>query len=126
MKILMCAVAVLLSTCSPAHALFMGTLQREAWTLEIASASPEITAVTVYYLGSGLQVIEIMKVPPVDTVQRVFPKPRRGVRRIIIEVDPAASGTVFGQATARIVQGADQFIEVIADLHDARLVLDVE
>ncbi len=126
MKILMCALAVLLLTCSPAQARFMGTLQREAWMLEIASASPDITAVTVYYLGSGLQVIEIMKVPPADTVQRVFAKPRRGVRRIIIEVDPAANGTVFGQAAVRIVQGADQFNEVISDLHDARLVLDVE
>ena len=30
MKKLMCALAVLMLTCSPAQALFMGTLQREA------------------------------------------------------------------------------------------------
>ena len=104
----------------------MGTLQRDAWMLEFASASPDTTAVTVYYLGSGLQVIELMQVPPADTVQRVFAKPRRGVRRILIEVDPVANGSVFGQATVRIVQGVDQFNAIISDLHDARLVLDVE
>ena len=126
MKKLMCALAVLMLTCSPAQALFMGTLQREAWTLEIASASPDTTAVTVYYLGNGLQVVEIMSVPAVDTVQQVFAKPGKNVRRIIIEVDPPTNGALFGQATARIVQGADQFIDVISDLHDARLVFDVE
>jgi hypothetical protein len=126
MKVLMWALAVLLLTCSPAQALFKGTLQREAWMLEIASASSDTMAVTVYYLGSGLQVMEIITVPAAETVQRVFATPRRGVRRIIIEVDPPANGLLFGQATARIVQGADQFFDVIADLHDARLVFDIE
>ena len=127
MKKLMCALAVLMLTCSPAQALFMGTLQREAWTLEIASASPDgTTAATVYYLGNRLQVVEIMSVPAGDTVQQVFTKPGKNVRRIIIEVDPPTNGALFGQATARIVQGADQFIDVISDLHDARLVFDVE
>jgi hypothetical protein len=111
-------------TCSPAQALFKGTLQREAWMLEIASASSDTMAVTVYYLGSGHQVIEILTVPAAETVQRVFARPRRDVRRIIIKVDPPANGALFGQATARIVQGADQFIDVIAD--DARLVFDIE
>jgi hypothetical protein len=126
MKKLMCALAVLMLTCSPAQALFMGTLQREAWMLEIASASPDTTAATVYYLGNGLQVVEIMSVPAGGTVQQVFAKPGKNVRRIIIEVDPSTNGALFGQATARIVQGADQFIDVISALHDARLVFDVE
>lgn len=126
MKKLMCALAVLMLTCSPAQALFMGTLQREAWMLEIASASPNTTAATVYYLGNRLQVVEIMSVPAGDTVQQVFAKPGKNVSRIIIEVDPPTNGALFGQATARIVQGADQFIDVISDMHDARLVFDVE
>ena len=67
-----------------------------------------------------------MSVPAGDTVQQVFTKPGKNVRRIIIEVDPPTNGALFGQATARIVQGADQFIDVISDLHDARLVFDVE
>jgi len=122
MKTLMCALAVLLLTCSTAQALFMGTLQREAWMLEIASASPDTTAVTVYYLGNGLQVMEIISVPAGDTVQQVFAKPGKNVRRIIIEVDPSPNGA----ATVRIVQGADQFNDVIFGLHDARLVVDVQ
>ena len=126
MNVLMWALAVLLLTCSPAQALFKGTLHREAWMLEIASASSDTMAVTVYYLGSGLQVMEIITVPATETVQRVFAKPRRGVTRIIIEVDPPANGLLFGQATARIVQGADQHIDFITDLHDARLVFDIE
>jgi hypothetical protein len=126
MKKLMCALAVLMLTCSQAQALFMGTLQREDWTLEIASSSPDgTTAVTVYYLGNGLQVIEIMSVPAGDTVQQVVAKPGKNVRRIIIEVDPPNNGVLFG-ATARIVQGADQFIDIISELRDARLVFDVE
>jgi hypothetical protein len=125
MKKLMYALAVLILTCSPAQALFMGTLQRETWTLEIASASPDATAVTVYYLGNGVQVVEIMSGPAGVTVQQVFAKPGKTVRRIIIEVDPTTSGVLFG-ATVRIVQGADQFIDVISDLRDARLVFDVE
>jgi hypothetical protein len=123
MKKLMCALAVLMLTCSQAQALFMGTLQGEDWTLEIASSSPDgTTAVTVYYLGNGLQVIEIMSVPAGDTVQQVVAKPGKNVRRIIIEVDPPNNGG----ATARIVRGADQFIDVISELRDARLVFDVE
>ena len=94
MKKLMCALAVLMLTCSPAQALFMGTLQREAWMLEIASASPDTTAVTVYYLGNGLQVMEIISVPAGDTVQQVFAKPGKNVRRIIIEVDAPAGATI--------------------------------
>jgi hypothetical protein len=125
MKTLMCALAVLLLTCSPAQALFMGTLQRDAWMLEIASASPDTTAVTVYYLGNGLQVIEIMSVASADTVQQFFAKPRKNVRRIIIEVDQPTTGALQA-TTVQIVQGATQFNDVISGLHDARLVVDVE
>jgi hypothetical protein len=110
----------------PGAGSFQGHAAEKAWMLEIASASSDTMAVTVYYLGSGLQVIEIMTVPAAETVQRVFAKPRRGVRRIVIEVDPPANGLLFGQATARIVQGADQFNDDIAGLDDARLVFDVE
>ena len=126
MKKLLCALVMLIMSGSPAQALFMGTLQREAWTLEIASASPATTAVTVYSLGNGLQMLAILSVPAGATVQQDFAKPGKTVRRILIEVDPPPAGTLFGQATARIVQGANQVIDVIADLHDARLVFDVE
>lgn len=132
MKKLMCALAVLILTCSTAQAVFKGTLQRDAWVMEFASSSAGTTAITVYYLGRELRVKGIISVPAAATVQHTFPKPGSGVKRIIIEADPptcdpaACGGSSFGGGTFRIVQGADQFNDVIEDLHDARLVLDFE
>ena len=123
------ALAVLMLTCSPAQVVLIGTFQREAWTLEIASASPDgTTAATVYYLGNRLQVVEIMSVPAGDTSSTtVSSEPGKNVRRIIIEVDPPTNGALFrpGQlpesSRARISSSSG-----ISDLHDARLVLNVE
>lgn len=97
------ALAMLTWTCPPAQAEFKGDLRRDIdWVLIVdnsASAGP--TAVTVHYLigKSGEKEIsrdeiEIALVAANARTQLIFSKPGRGVRRIIIEVDPPQFATI--------------------------------
>jgi len=129
MKRLTCtlaALAMVMSAYIPAQAEFKGTLQRDQdWFIEINSQSFDAIAVTVYYLGRNLEVVEIMTVPAVVTIQRNIPKPGRGVKRVVVEVDPPLNG----RCTIRIVQGAETFLADFRSTHDGdsfRWVFDVE
>lgn len=106
-------------TCSPVWAEYAGTLQRDQpFTVSITSASTDTVAVTVYYLDNrGTANIEFMSVSESGVqVQQEFPRPGKGVRRVIIEVDPPSGGT----ASLRI----DQFPPVNVD-GSVRIVFDV-
>jgi hypothetical protein len=129
MKRLTCtlaALALVMVTSIPAPAEFKGTLQRDqSWFLEINSQSVDTTIATVYYLGRDLEVIEIVKVPAATTVQQTIPKPAKGVRYAIVEVDLP----VNGQAGVRVIQVATNFDEHITWSHPGdsfRFVFDFE
>lgn len=106
MKRLICtiaALAVLTWTCLPAQAEYKGELRRDIeWVINVDnSASSGNTAVTVHYLigKSGEKEIsrdeiEIALVAGQARTQLIFSKPGRGVRRIIIEVDPPQGATI--------------------------------
>lgn len=94
---------MLIWTCPPARAEYKGELRRDIeWFLNVDnSAAAGITAVTVHYLigKSGEKEmsrdeIEIAVVTANARTQLTFSKPGRGVRRIIIEVDPPPGGTI--------------------------------
>lgn len=91
-----CTFALLISTCPTVHAEFKGQMRRDLdWSLNVDNSSTTGgTAITVYYLGSRGGDIEFRTVPGGDRVQLFFPKPGRGVRRIIIEVDPPNNHTI--------------------------------
>ncbi len=90
MKRLLYALAVLVLASTPVQAEFKGTLQREqAWLLEVASASPETTAMFAGFVDR-LGNVEGQVIQVSEPVQEIlFPKPGRGVTRIIVEVDLA-------------------------------------
>ena len=87
---------LLISTCPTAQAEFKGQMRRDLeWNLSVDNSSTTGgTAVTVYYLGSTRDDLEFRTVPGGDRVQLSFPKPGRGVKRIIIEVDPPNGQTI--------------------------------
>jgi hypothetical protein len=102
------AIAMLIWICPPARAEFRGELLRDIdWILNFdnsASAGP--TAVTVHYLigKSGEKEIsrDEIEIAAVDANARtrlIFSTPGRGVRRIIIEVDPPPGGTIDVEVT---------------------------
>jgi hypothetical protein len=90
------ALAMLIWTAPPARAEFKGELLREMdWLIHFDNSSTSgSTAMTVYYLGSrGVMDLNIFTVPgnsddSQGRVEYAFSKPGRGVRRIIVEVDP--------------------------------------
>ena len=57
------------------------------------------TAVTVFYLGRNPPDPTIITVPAIATVQYPFPKPGRGVKRIIVAVHPPKGATVPVEVT---------------------------
>ena len=87
------ALAMMLWAQVPAHAEYLGMLPKDQdWTMEVISSSPDNIAITVYYLGNNLDVIEVMTVPTGAVVQKAFSKPGSRTKRIIIEVDPSPGG----------------------------------
>jgi hypothetical protein len=88
--------AILTFNCPLAQAKYLGTLQKDQdWLINFDnSSSCCFTAMTIYYLGDrGVLDLELITVPGVSDesqgrVQYTFGKPVRGVKRIIIEVDP--------------------------------------
>ena len=121
MKRLTCTLATLalvMATSIPARAEFKGTFQRDVpWMLEITSASFDNITATVCYLGRNLEVIELVTVQPGTTVQVNIPKPGRGVRRVVVDVDlpfpESLTEPPVSFARIRMVQGGLSFIDVI-------------
>ncbi len=109
MKRLTCtlaALALVMAISIPASAEFKGTLQRnQPWLLEIVSGSVDPISATVYYLGRDVEVVEIVTVPAGEVFHRNIPKPGRGVRRVVVDVDPVFQGTF----AIRVNQGAGVF-----------------
>jgi len=126
---ILAALAMVMMTTIPAQAEFKGTLQRDQdWLLEINNESPDSTTATVYYLGKNLEVIEILTVSAAETIQQTIPKPGRGVRRAIVEVDPTFNPSGNYGAIVRVVQGAPNFTSRCISTREGdtfRLVFDV-
>jgi len=133
MKRLACilaALAMLIATCPTTQAIVRGTLQRDQdWQIifDNSSSCCSPTAMTVYYLGDRrILDLDIFSVPgsydeSQGRVQYAFPKPGRGVTRIIIEVDPASD---FLDIPVEITQPGRS---LPVTLHGSgRLVFDVE
>jgi hypothetical protein len=99
-KRLICALAALgmvMSTYIPARAEYAGNVARDSdFTIEIQNTINSTTTVTVYYLDrNGLDVIGTLTVQGPTPVRETFPRPGRGVTRVIIDVDPT-----FGTQTS--------------------------
>jgi hypothetical protein len=130
MKKIICAFALLaisMTTYIPARAEFKGTLQRDQpWVLEVDnSASTKSVSVTVFFLGRGFD-YESITVQPGATLGQEFPKGRKDIKRITIEVDPSHGDII----PVRIVQGTTAFAATFCNIdstctHDGRLVFDV-
>jgi hypothetical protein len=97
------ALAMLIWICPPAQAEYMGELRRDIdWVINVDnSAAGGKTAVNVHYLISrrdenqiSRAEIEIGLAAAGARTQLIFSKPGRGVRRIIIEVDPPQTATI--------------------------------
>jgi len=100
------ALAMLIWTCTPAQAEFLGTLQRnQTWLLSVDNSNnAEAAAVTIFYLGKTLSfnVVSIAAVTLLNLPDLQIP---RFTDRIIIELDPA-----FGMSTyVLITQGGTAF-----------------
>jgi hypothetical protein len=100
------ALAMLIWTCNPAQADFLGTLQsNQTWSLAVDNSNnSEAAAVTIFYLGKTLSFNSISiaaeTLPDLHDLQ--IPK---FTGRIIIQLDPA-----FGMSTPVLVtQGATAF-----------------
>ena len=117
-----CALAVLIWICPPARADYPGTLQgNQGWEINVDAASANATALTVYYLGDRRVLdLDILTVPPGSRLTLSFPMPGRGVRRIVIQVDPQGNSAVG----LEIKQGATSY--TYSSNGDGRLVLDVK
>jgi len=126
---ILAALAMVMMTTIPAQAEFKGTLQRDQdWLLEINNESPDSTTATVYYLGKNLEVIEILTVSAAETIQQTIPKPGRGVRRAIVEVDPTFNPNLQNHFTFRVVQGVNSFLSDCTSTREGdtfRFVFDV-
>jgi hypothetical protein len=118
------ALAMLIWICPPAQAEFKGVLKSDQdWVLNVDnSASPASpTAITVYYLSSRRDDIEILRAPAGARIQFPFSAPGRGVRRIIIDVSPAASHLTIPVEVATPTNSFPQTC-----VGESRLVFDVE
>lgn len=120
MKRLTCTLATLamvMWTYVPAKAEFNGTLPNDQEiTITVINTLATTTAVTIYFVDKrGLDVIGNMTVKGTNPTSETFPKPGRGVRRVIIQIDPS-HGT---QTVVAIGGAAAQTIEAgIQLLHD--------
>ena len=90
---MLAALGMVVSLSIPSHAEYLGTLPKDQeWTMEVTSSSAEDIAITVYYLGNNLDVIEVISVPTGTSVEKTFSKPGTRTKRIIIEVDTSPGG----------------------------------
>lgn len=116
------ALALLLTSCDPAQATYMGTAYSDQpLSLMIQNASGDRLAVTVYYLGSRQTVVALESVPAATAMAPgagsfSFPNPGKGVRRIVVEIDVPVGGRIATTINALPSINADG---------DARYVLDV-
>lgn len=124
MKRLICTLAglaTLIWTCPPAQAEFKGTLPRDLdliLNVDNSSSSGQ-TGVTVIYLGRGrIDDIEMRTVASGGRVQFVFSRPERGVRRIIVEVDPPLNSTVIDVDFAGFPERIEGFERLVFDVVD--------
>ena len=125
LKKLTCALAalgMLICIPPPAQADFKGMLQRDQdGVLSVDNSSTTgATAITVYYLSSRREDIEIFRAPGGARIQFPFAAPGRGVGRVIIEVSPPINQTI---PVELLQNGISVFHTSVGD---SRLVFDVE
>lgn len=99
---------------------FKGVLKQQmAYTIEVASASAEKTAVTVLKVNRRDKIASAdpSTIAAAATTQ-IQDNVGGNIDRIVIMVAPPEGG----QATVRVVQGADQFIQIC--MGDTQLVFD--
>jgi hypothetical protein len=100
------ALAVLIWTCTPAQADFLGTLQsNQTWLLSVDNSNnSETAAVTIFYLGKTSS-FDTFSIPALGLLNLPDLQIPKFTRRIIIQLDPA-----FGMSTPVLVtQGATGF-----------------
>jgi hypothetical protein len=116
------ALAMLIGICPPAQADFKGMLNRDQdGVLSVDNSSTTgATAITVYYLSSRREDIEIFRAPGGARIQFPFAAPGRGVTRVIIEVSPPINQTI----PVELSQNGISFFHT--SVGDTRLVFDVE
>lgn len=98
-KKLTCIVAVLamlIWSCPTVQADFKGILKwdQDGVISVDNSSTTGATAITVYYLSSRREDIEIFRAPGGARIQFPFAAPGRGVRRVIIELSPPINQTI--------------------------------
>jgi hypothetical protein len=116
------ALAMLIWICPPAQADFKGILVRDqdgVITVDNSSTTGA-TAITVYYLSSRREDIEIFRAPGSSRIRFPFAAPGRGVRRVIIEVSTPSNQTI----PVELFQNGISFTHT--SVGDTRLVFDVE
>lgn len=126
---LACAVAVLIWTCAPVSAEFMGRLKKnQTWSLEVtaASANKDAVSVTVVHVHANgtHDAVDSFSVPAPEpgTTSRVdvaYGRIPRGTRRVMIQVNVPA----VGAAIAIVRQGEVLVESQMTD--DEQLVWDV-
>ena len=122
------ALAMLIWTCTPAQAEFLGTLQgNQPWTLEVDNASNgSAAAMTIFYLGGKNVDFDIHTLAAGEAVTFTDLKIPRGTRRIIIELDPGFPYNQIGSIfiPVRVFQGSSA-LAFPAGGYTWRLVFDV-
>ena len=121
MKRLTCALATLalvMCTYIPARAEFGGRLPRtEDLTITITNTAATTTLVTIYYLDKrGIDVVGTMTATGTDPTLETFPKPGKGVRRVIIQVDPSPGTQTKLTLNATAPQTIEAGIQLVFDL----------
>ena len=124
-KKLTCIVAVLamlIWSCPTVQADFKGILKSDQdGVISVDNSSTTgATAITVYYLSSRREDLEIFRAPGGARIQFPFAAPGRGVRRVIIEVSPPINQTI----PVELSQNGITFFHT--SVGDTRLVFDVE
>ena len=124
-KKLTCIVAVLamlIWSCPTVQADFKGILKwdQDGVISVDNSSTTGATAITVYYLSSRREDIEIFRAPGGARIQFPFAAPGRGVRRVIIELSPPINQTI----PVELSQNGITFNHT--SVGDTRLVFDVE
>lgn len=126
-----CMLALLIWTCTPAQARFLGTLQQNVpWTLEVNTTSTcGAIAVTVTFVNSrGRQDIDLFTLQPGGGTVYGAANIPRNTRRIIIEVDLPCSfdvGFVTVQQSTNIIDRDFCGAGVQDSCADRRFVFDV-
>jgi hypothetical protein len=111
---------MLIWTCTPAQAEFLGTLQgNQPWTLEFDNSNDaSAAALTIFYLGAKNFDFDIHTVPGAESITFNISKMPRGTTRVIIEVTRGRGDT----CPVRVIQGV---IGLTSPGFESRLVIDV-